>query len=229
MGRIRVAVAVQHVITRDQDSVYLTLKQRLKRERVHPIVITDHLEHGHHGDTWKTYARCLEAIPRAASHLLVLQDDVELCPGFMPAVRQAVAARPTRLLSFFLSHLPQSSHRRQQLAHEAGHAWSTLDREEWTPAQALSWPRRMIPDVLAYHAERPPRGPWRGDDEAIGRFLRDTRQDALQSCPSLVEHAHHSTTSLVMINTNTGIQRSAWQWIGDTGDATTINWTKGPE
>lgn len=230
MTKPRVAVVIQHVKTRDHDPVYHHLLTHLKRERVDPWIRTDQLANGNHGDTWKTYQRCLEvaSAARGASHLLVLQDDVGLCPNFMPTIRRAVQARPDRLLSFFISHLPQSSHNRQVRAYQEGWAWSYLDREEWTPAQALCWPRWMIPGMIEHQAASGYRGPWRADDECIGRYLRDTRVDALQSCPSLVEHVHHSTTSLVMVNTNTGIQRSAWLPIGDTPPLS-IDWTRGPE
>ena len=61
---------------------------------------------GTYRSPWRTYRAALERTPARATHRLVIQDDVTLSRDFDVVVRKAVAARPDRLLVFFVGGQP---------------------------------------------------------------------------------------------------------------------------
>lgn len=216
--QIRLSIAVQHTHKRDSDPVYLRLVDALKPHTVD--VVTSPME----GSTWPTYALCLRRTPHTATHRLVLQDDVEVCPGFVDGVREAVKHRPDTLLSFFISTRPEGSWVGHMDACADGVAWSVLDERRWVPSQALVWPVFLIGPMLRFagydHGN---------DDELIARFLNYRGLYALQSMPSLVEHMHHSSTTLPAINMP-GPHRAAACWMGRSGEylpARDVRWDTG--
>jgi hypothetical protein len=214
--QVRLSVAVQHTPKRDGDPVYQRLLADLEP---YPV---DVVTSPQTGSTWPTYRLCLSRMPTTATHRLVLQDDVEAGRNLIAGVKKAIEERPDNLLSFFISRRPQQGAIAHLQACDRGEAWSRLDPREWIPAQALAWPAFMVGPMLRYGGEGPG-----ADDELIGRFLRDRGLYALQSMPSLVEHVHHSTTTLPAINMP-GPHRAAACWIGHAHDpAVDVDWRTG--
>ena len=137
---------------------------------------------------WRTYRRCLETRPDGITHLAVIQDDATPCRGFPVAVRNAVAARPDKLIALFVSN---AAREHAEAIHQAAHRgddWALLRSDRWFPAVANVWPVALIDPLLAFvDAQNWPQA-MRADDEIIGRFLRSEGISALATVPSLVEH-----------------------------------------
>jgi hypothetical protein len=218
--QVRLAIAIQHTPKRDGDNVYRRLLAELEPHGARPIIDPT----GADTATWPTYEECLRSTPQTATHRLVIQDDCEVCPGFIDGIKAAIASRPDQLLSFFISYRPQRGSMIQMEACERGYAWAALDNREWLPTQALVWPMMMIGPMLRYPSRAT------ADDERTAGFLRDRGLYCLQSVPSLVEHVHHSNTTLPSINMP-GPHRRARCWMGSTGEylpARDIDWRRGP-
>lgn len=218
--QVRLSIAIQHTPKRDADNVYRRLLAALEPDGGRPVIAPNADDTA----TWPTYAECLATTPHTATHRLVIQDDCEVCPGFIDGVKAAIAARPDQMLSLFISYRPTRGSILQMEACERGYAWAALDNREWLPTQALVWPAFLIGPMLRYPSGRT------ADDERIAEFLRDRGLYALQTVPSLVEHVHHSTTTLPSVNMP-GPHRRARCWMGDSGEylpARDVDWRRGP-
>lgn len=217
----RVSVAVQTHPLRDHLS--LPLAATLGAERV-----VDPDPH-HIRSPWRTYRHALETTPVWATHRLIVQDDVVPCDGFLDAVAAAVAARPGRLLSFFVGGHPVENARALFDACGRGEAWAELGNRRWCPVLALVWPVEFVEPLLGYvDAQRwPPT--FRSDDEIVGRWLRHAGKLALASVPSLVEHPDVEPSLLgkrALAGRDPG--RCAACFIHPDYDARRIDWTRGP-
>lgn len=179
---------------------------------------------------WRTYRRALERTPPDATHRLVLQDDVRICPGFGAAARAALAARPEHPVAFFVGGQPWESANRVLAAGEAGEHWALLDPARWIPTVALSWPARLIRPALEFvdYQQWPPT--FRADDEIVGQAMRHLRTDVYATVPCLVEHPD-ITPSLVGLRAAAGGDpgRVACCFIQPDCDATRIDWESSGE
>ena len=109
-----------------------------------------------------------------ATHHLVVQDDVEVCPGFVTAVVGAVAAHPAHMISFCSlgRQKPQTS------------ALVLRSRRDVVGAQAIVMPTSTAKDVASYlHRSAIPT-----DDQALTVFLQVRNLHILVVDPSLVRH-----------------------------------------
>lgn len=222
---VRLSVAIQHTPSRDDDPVYQCLREALPDAEV----ITDPggPDSGY-PSTWRTYAECLRQTPRPATHRLVLQDDVCLCTSFLYGIKTAIKARPDKLLSFFISLRPDTSSIPHLQAMDRGETWSRLDTNAFIPTQALAWPTYLIGPALRYAEAHPIAAVgYEADDQMVARFCRERGIDPIQSCPSLVEHVHHSGTSLTSGENQPGDHRAAAAYIGDYHPVDDVNWTTG--
>jgi hypothetical protein len=182
---------------------------------------------------WRTYRAALERTPAAATHRLVVQDDVVVCDHFLEGVDLAVAAQPDRVLLFFVPGKPPHYVRDVMLACSRDESWAELELKTWVPVVAALWPVRLIAPLLAwYDAQGFPAG-FVADDEIVGRFLRHIGEPPLASVPSLVEHP--DTVPSIMNGHRRGGDgldpgRRAACWVGDCGycDARLVDWTRGP-
>ncbi len=160
---------------------------------------------------------------------MILQDDIVPCTGFLDAARAAVAARPNRLLAFFVAGVPLTYARAVFESCARDWPWAVLTSGTWCPAIANVWPVEMVRSFLAYADTRPFPAHFTADDEIIGRYLTHSGQTALASVPSLVEHPD-VTASMVgrraLAGHDTG--RIAACLIDDDCDARLIDWTAGP-
>lgn len=132
----------------------------------------------------------MEAMPAAASHLLIVQDDALLCEDFAARAVTAVTARPDVLLALFVPGFPFMARRveRQRLL---GEAFADLPPAAFTPVVAMSYPRAHVEALLAYSdASRWPRATRMGtaDDAIVAGYVRANRLSVVATVPSLVEH-----------------------------------------
>lgn len=212
---VKLDLAIQHHPCRDADPVYQALRGALPAARV----VVDPDPDSDEQSPWRTYEACLKSARPWATHLLVLQDDVAPCPDFLAGVETAIHARPDRVLSFFISEKPQTGHSKHVAAGRRCESWSELHAWEWVPAQALCWPRWVIPPVLRQSYTV------RADDEVLARRFREVGVTPLQSMPSLVEHVHHSSTTLA--RHGSGAHRAAACLLAAPWSALDVDWTLG--
>lgn len=135
---------------------------------------------------WRCFEACLRALPAGASHLLIVQDDAELCRGFAAAALAALRAQPERIVAFYVGGRPASSARALCAASCQGESWVELDRSQWVPLVCAAFPRADVLELLAWAEGW--KGPRRGDDNVVGEFVRKTGRQALATVPSLAQH-----------------------------------------
>jgi hypothetical protein len=178
---------------------------------------------------WRTYRHALERTPPDATHRLIIQDDVELCRDFHATVIRAVAARPERMLVFFVGGHPVEHARAVYRACDQDLPWAELDGRRWCPVIATCWPVAMIDPFLRYVDVQNWPEAFRSDDEIVGRWLRVTKQRPLASVPSLVEH-NDVVPSLIGRRARAGKDRSrvAACFMCPDCDPAGIDWTLGP-
>jgi hypothetical protein len=180
---------------------------------------------------WRTMRALLEAAPDGATHRLAIQDDAAVCDYFREAVEAAVAARPDRLLIFFVGGRPEPHARAVLDACARDEAWAELDNDRWCPVVCACWPVGMIYELLAFVDEQAWADRFCADDEIIGRFLHRKRLRPLASVPSLVEHPDivPSLKGRRRVYGGADPGRVAACWIGNCGDCVReIDWTTGP-
>lgn len=117
----------------------------------------------------------------AATHRLLVQDDMRLPPGFGGLVRDAVAAQPDRILCLFTEWGSRTSPA-VRLAALAGAGWVPL-LDPYVPTTAVVLPAAVALALADYPAE-----PGEPDDVLLWRFAREHRMTPLVSCPNLAEH-----------------------------------------
>jgi hypothetical protein len=118
-----------------------------------------------------------------ATHHLLLQDDVVVAPGFMAAVRQAVADHPEAALAFFTEWGSRSADM-LRIAAIIGSPWlECVDR--YLPTQAVVLPAAVARGFGEHTATLDPRTP---DDNALLAYLRCHRIPALIAVPNLADH-----------------------------------------
>lgn len=177
---------------------------------------------------WRSYRHALQTTPPGATHRMIVQDDVRVCDGFLPAVLAAVAAKPDRILSFFVAGNPYEHSQAVYAACDRGSSWAELDNQRWCPAVCLVWPAYHVPAVLAWVVAQNWPDAFRADDEIVGRYCRYADVLPLASVPSLVDHPD-DVPSLLGQKAQYGQDpgRTTACWIGDC-DPASIDWTLGP-
>lgn len=177
---------------------------------------------------WRTYKHALELTPHEATHRLIVQDDVKVCNNFAATVKNAVAARPDRMLVFFVAGKPTRYAEAVLSACSRDEPWAELDGGNWCPVVATCWPARLVPLMLEYAEAQPWLNRHQADDEIVGRFLREVGERPLASVPSLAEHPD-VVKSLIGMRASHGEDpsRVAVCWIGDCAecDPALIDWS----
>ncbi len=178
----RLAVRVQHHETRDH------LLERLNlafAEFTDYEVVTDHGDPAR-PDTWRAHRACLHAIPAAATHLLVVQDDVLPRPGFHDGVAAAIDAYPEALLLAFVPGFGRQL-RSFTMAHRARAAYVPFLVSAYVPTVAVVYPREVALDLLAW-VEKNPRRARGADDNILATYCRDRKIIPRATVPCLVDH-----------------------------------------
>jgi hypothetical protein len=133
--------------------------------------------------TLRTSRAAWAAADPDATHHLVLQDDIELVPGFADHVRQAVAHLPQAGLAFFTEWGSRTADM-LRVAAITGMTWTEcVDR--YIPTQAVVLPTALARSFAIYAADLPPDTP---DDNALMAHLRSHDVPALVKVSNLVEH-----------------------------------------
>jgi hypothetical protein len=139
---------------------------------------------------WAGYQCCLSLIPEC-THLLVVQDDVTLCPNFVPAIERIAEANPSTPVCLFLARLPADAAARATRALKYGDRYVTFGLRSFIPVVALLWPRVKAEEFMGWvgsGVKLPGESNPRSDDAVVGRWMATTRQEIKATVPSLVEH-----------------------------------------
>lgn len=177
---------------------------------------------------WRCYRACLETflLPRykTASHLLLIQDDAEVCRDFAVAVTRVTAARPAHPLCLFVPGVG-ANHRRILDACYQENRWAELDPNAWVPVVATVWPRDHVRRILEFAAAKNYAPSRSADDAIIGDYCREEGVTVLAPVPSLVEHPDR-VDSLVGTANFGGLSptRIAACWIGHELSALDFEW-----
>lgn len=178
----RVAVRVMHVPADiDRRRYVAALRRVLGSEEAEAAgvdfgVVEDNVGRG----PWDTAQKCwLSGLRSGADRVLVVQDDAELCRGFLGALSRIAEARPVDVLMFFVS----SSYLNSAVA--KGERWAQFN---WAYGLALSAPAQVVREFILWNdANFDPR--FVHDDTRMTLFCRATGRKLLAPVPSLVQHA----------------------------------------
>lgn len=174
---------------------------------------------------WRTFRHLLATTPPEAAYRFQIQDDATPCPGLRRAVERAVAARPGRLLVFYVGDRMPRFRDAILNACRADLPWAELEPRHWIPAVATCWPRDLIDGILDYTKDRP--API-ADDQLIGEYMKRIGHVPLASVPSLVEHLDDGPPVMGKPRMP-GAERRAACYIGSCEECLdAIDWTLGP-
>jgi hypothetical protein len=164
---------------------------------------------------WRCYRACLQTFSPAATHLLIVQDDVLVCRDFPDALAAVIAARPDVPVALFVPGVMPNS-RRVLDACWAGDRWAELDVLTWAPVVAVVWPRGHVGRLLEFAAAKDYPPSRFGDDSIVGDYAREQAVTIWATVPSLVEHPD-TEASLVGTVAMGGAnpQRVAACWLGE--------------
>lgn len=136
------------------------------------------------GATLRTAREAWRLVADDATHHLVIQDDVTLCPGFTERIIDAITTMPCSALSFFAEWGAWSSNM-IRIAALQGMAWAEVV-DFYVPTQALVLPAALARGfdhyAQAYATDDDP------DDHVLFGYLRSLDVRAYVSVPNIVEH-----------------------------------------
>lgn len=128
--------------------------------------------------------RAWSAVPAAATHHLVLQDDVVLAPGFFEHAGRAAAAFPSAALAFFANWNSRNG-AAVRVGALTGADWVGA-ASEYTPCAALLLPAEVAAGYGGFARGRP--AGW-SEDVIMNRYLRARGVPTYVAVPNPVEHA----------------------------------------
>ena len=137
--------------------------------------------------------RCLTDPPNGASHLVVLQDDVEPCADFGLRVNEMVKERPFDILSLFVGGLKDSKKVMLKQAN-AGQRLAEMRGVRIHHVVGLVWPVAAAADFLEWYARDGDRmslrKPHRSDDAVFSYWIKNgrPRRSVWATIPCLVDH-----------------------------------------
>jgi hypothetical protein len=169
---------------------------------------------------WRTARECWKHTPDDCTHRLVLQDDIIPCRRFLDHARRALAARPSRITSFYLGMNATLTYRSMLVAAQDCSAWVLGSTDSWVPCLALAIPRDLTASLAEFDDGTRPVA----DDDVVGRWCRWHGLPWYATIPSLVDH-DDDAPSLMRSDWANG-RRVAACWIGD-ADPGLIDWTRG--
>ena len=138
-----------------------------------PVVVTDTEGLG----PWNTAKQCWLS-GGTADYILVVQDDVELVPGFCDLARAAIVARPQAIISFFY-------HDSKAMVAAGGASWIEFPISNWGPA--LCMPAPMARDCVEWNDQNIQQSQ-RADDLRVLHYATNHGLPISATNPSLVEH-----------------------------------------
>lgn len=170
------------------------------------------------GDRHDTGIRAMEAFDPAATHHLVIQDDVVPCRDLLAGVQRALAHVPDGCPASFYIGRVKPFRRAVQRAVDAAHgaSWIVMDGIYWGPAIVV--PTASIPDMAAWWWSPLASQVTNYDRRVSEFFAHHGGARCFYSWPSLVEH--RGDESLVSGHTAT---RSAHRF--HAGSALDLDWS----
>lgn len=206
--RLSLSVSVMHHPSRAEDIP--PLLSLLDAPGVPVRVVTDTWNEG----LWRVATEAW--VPaRGATHHMVVQDDVLPCREFLVGAREALAARPEHVVSFYCAREVQ----REAVAR--GLPWATMGTISGGPcvampvglaAEWLSWCRQWVAPK------------YRPDDGRLSLWLLHTARRVWYTCPSLVEHLGWDRSLRGNPRTTGGRPRIAAVYIGSQVSPRGIPW-----
>ena len=153
-----------------------------------------------------------------ATHHLLLQDDVIVCDGFLTMAKEALAAVPREMVSFFTTR-PGYAKR----AVSRNHHWLRSNAEVF--GQAICMPDDVLADFLRW--ERSHIKPtYKHDDARVGYYAIARDRPIYFTLPSLVQHVglEHSTLGH-SVPAHQKVLHSPWF----SKEVGSVDWTEGVE
>lgn len=169
--------------------------------------------------------------PPDCSHLVVIQDDVEVCKNFPLAVTRIAEARSAVPICLFLARLPlaESAAALRALKGKNPYIRARPRSNSFVPVVAILWPIEKAEHFREWckTAKLPgyPRHDPASDDAAVAHWMLKNKEEILISVPSLVEHPDREP-SLIGRRAKWGKDRGrvAVAYIGD-GDPLDLDWS----
>lgn len=173
---------------------------------------------------WRCYAACLRALQPNVTHLLVIQDDAEVCRDFLPSVREIIAAKSDSPVSLFVSGFGLNGRRILEACYRESR-WAQLEPNEFVPVVATVWPRDHVQRILEFVERKRYPASRRADDGILGDYCREERVPVWAPVPGLVEH-RDDIPSLVGTAHFAGKnpQRVAACWVGTEMSPLDFDW-----
>jgi hypothetical protein len=168
---------------------------------------------------WRCAREAWRATPDDCTHRLVVQEDILPCPRFLFHARRALAAKPDRIVSFYLGTNAILTWRSMLIADARGANWVEGSRAGWVPALALAVPQRLVASLATFEDGTRPVA----DDDVYGRWIQTNRLPWYATIPSLVDHDDDAPS--LMRNPYSSGRRVAACPIGLT-DPGLIDWTR---
>lgn len=167
------------------------IKRQEMAEKLAKVVSADHVwvDNGELGE-WRNHLRAWKkAATSTATHAVILQDDAVPIEDFRSHVEEAIARRPTELISLYLgTHRPRREETLRAVAEadESEASWIESDTLHWGVAVVV--PVDLIDEILTtIHRSRLPY------DQRIGAWATATNRPVYYTWPSLVDHADEPT------------------------------------
>jgi hypothetical protein len=175
------------------------------------------------GRPWEGYKKCLQNL--SASHVCVLQEDVQLCRSFTLALDRIAAARPDQIVSLFTGGIPGPSRQDFYQAQIEGRSYSRVVNNQVVNVVSLLWPRPIAEQFLAWAevTQIPGPVPPHADDAVVGWFALEHNLPIVQTVPCLVEHRHEVPSVVNSSRHPDDTTRKAIGFIGD-ADPLEVDW-----
>jgi hypothetical protein len=138
------------------------------------------------------------------SHVLVLQDDMTLAPGFTDRLVEAVTTHPDDVVALFAAWSSATSGA-ARLAAVNGYSWLSW-RADYVPGPALVMPAGLARDFGAFLQASEDRST--GDAGLLQSFLSARGRRSLLTVPSLAQHDVRGADSVLGNGVTKGVRRS---------------------
>jgi len=208
---VNIAINIQHSPKRPRLLSYLLASLNHEPYKI----ITDTTS------TWSGCRRCLTERPANATHILVLQDDVIVCPDFFETVNKIVNLLPDQPITFFC---------RDEIINEAkaqGLSWVKL--KTWFMAQAYVLPVALADEFVGF-SDKYIKPDVNADDQRLAMFFMKTNRLVYATAPSLVEHIGWQGTTIRDRTSEKyfDVSRRVAKWfIGYEESGLQVDWLKG--
>lgn len=167
----------------------------------------------------RTYRHALARTPPDADWRVILQDDLVACTGAWDVLPSILARHPGTLVSLYQGMVPQANAITTVRAWEQGQRYAVIPPNgSWCPVMALCWPAALVDVFTDWCLNQRRLGT--GDDEIVGRWRNQWREDLVVTLPNLVEHPDDVVS---LIGSRQAPHRHSCAWV-EGFDATSVDW-----